>query len=325
MVCLLILIPFPSFYLTVLGLTTIILGLLEIGRTREYTPGLIAPGIALAVLSLKFFNFELIAYGIMIVGPIAAVLAYYLRSRRWEVGFGLLALSMLLLIVITSLDKRGLLTATVSGSVISLAVSAPRKYRPPAWLLFRSLVIALASLLIFNDHESLWLAYSPLIPGAVAIRTIGRVVLILLVPAALGLACLVEFLDKRRWAIASWIIVLVCLAEQGETTPTFDAAANRASIDRLASRIDRTRVTFYYHPGDGQPFFIHHLDAMWASLATGLPTVNGYSGHVPPSWLGFFRADFHPNIDISPILAEWERTYALPPDQVQWIARTGRK
>ena len=37
-----------------------------------------------------------------------------------------------------------------------------------------------------------------MIPGAVAIRAIGRVVLILLVPAALGLACLVEFLDQRR-------------------------------------------------------------------------------------------------------------------------------
>ena len=113
---------------------------------------------------------------------------------------------------------------------------------------------------------------------------IGRVVLILLVPAALGLACLVEFLDRRRWAIASWIVVLVCLAEQGVTTATFDAAANRASIEDLASRIDRSRVAFYYHPDDGQPFSIHHLDAMWASLATGVPTVNGYSGHVPRRW-----------------------------------------
>ena len=162
--------------------------------------------------------------------------------------------------------------------------------------------------MLFYHRDSLWLAYSGMIPGAVAIRAVGRVVLILLVPAALGLACLVEFLDRRRWAVASWIVVLVCLAEQGVTTETFDAAANRATIERLASRIDRGRIAFYYHPDDGQPFHRHHLDAMWASLATGVPTINGYSGHAPRSWHRFFQADFDPEVDMKGVLAEWEQT-----------------
>ena len=81
---------------------------------------------------------------------------------------------------------------------------------------------------------------------------------------------------------------MVCLAEQGVTTETFDAAANRATIESLASQIDRGRVAFYYHPVDDPPFSRHHLDAMWASLATGVPTVNGYSGHAPRSWHLFF-------------------------------------
>ena len=38
-VCLLLLIPFPNPYLMVLGLTTIILCLLEIGRLREHPRG----------------------------------------------------------------------------------------------------------------------------------------------------------------------------------------------------------------------------------------------------------------------------------------------
>ena len=72
----------------------------------------------------------------------------------------------------------------------------------------RAMLIALPFLTLFYDRDSLWLTYSGMIPGAVAIRAIGRVVLILLVPAALGLACLVEYLDRRRWAVASWIVVL---------------------------------------------------------------------------------------------------------------------
>ena len=36
-------------------------------------------------------------------------------------------------------------------------------------------------------------------------------------------------------------------------------------------------------------FIVHHLDAMWASLATGVPTINGYSGHAPVPGNGFFR------------------------------------
>ena len=144
------------------------------------------------------------------------------------------------------------------------------------------MLIALAFLVIFYDQDSLWLAYSGMIPGAVAIRAIGRVVLILLVPAALGLACLVEFLDQRRLAIASWIVALVCLAEQGVTDRDL-RRGGEPGVDRHASRAGSTEVgsRSIIIPIDDLPFFRHHLDAMWASLATGVPTVNGYSGHAP--------------------------------------------
>ena len=29
---------------------------------------------------------------------------------------------------------------------------------------------------------------------------------------------------------------------------------------------------------------VMHLDAAWAALASGVPTVNGYSGAAPPAW-----------------------------------------
>ena len=92
----------------------------------------------------------------------------------------------------------------LAAAPISVALTAPQRYRPPSWMLFRAMLIALPFLALFYGRDSLWLSYNEMIPGGVAIRAIGRVVLILLVPAALGLACLVQYLDQRRVAILSW-------------------------------------------------------------------------------------------------------------------------
>ena len=309
----------PNPFLIVLALVTIVLCVLEINRTRGHARGLIAPGIALGAISLKLFGLYLILNGLMLVAPAVVLVAYYRWPRRWEIGFSYLAFLMLFLIVITYLNPPGMLIGALAVTPIALAASAPQRYRPPAWLLFRAMLIALPVMVLLYGRDSIWLSYSEMIPGAVAIRAFGRVVLILLVPAALGLACLVEFVEKRRSAIASWAVVLLCLAEQGTTTETFDAAANRATIEALASRIDLGQVAFYYHPVDGRPFFIHHLDAMWASLSTGVPTVNGYSGHSPNSWNLFFDADVDPEADIEAALADWEQSQGLLPNHVQWI------
>jgi hypothetical protein len=306
-------------YWIVLGLLTIIFCILEIGRTRGRLCAQIVPGIAAIVLSLWAFGPELIVHGIILVAPAAGLLVYYCRSRRMEVGLASLAFLILLLTVIAFLDQPCVLRVALAAGAIALAASALRRHRPPAGLTLRALLIALPFVALFYHHDSLWLGYSAMIPGAIAIRSVGRVVLVLLVPAALGLACLVEILQQRRLAILSWIVVLVCLAEQAVTTDTFDAAANRTSIDSLARRIDSGQVAFYYHPVNGLPFHRYHLDAMWASLATGAPTVNGYSGHSPRSWNSLFRLDVDPEVDIKRTLADWERSHGFLPNSIQWI------
>ena len=58
---------------------------------------------------------------------------------------------------------------------------------------------------------------------------------------------------------------------------------------------------------------------MWASLATGVPTVNGYSGHSPHSWHRFFTLDIDPEVDVEDVLADWEQSQGLLPNHVQWI------
>jgi len=81
--------------------------------------------------------------------------------------------------------------------------------------------------------NSLWLAVSPHIPGSGAIRIPSRVVLVLLVPAAFGLAFLLERLDHGRWSVTAWCLALICLVEQTGTTETFDRDVSRRWIAKV--------------------------------------------------------------------------------------------
>ena len=195
----------------------------------------------------------------------------------------------------------------------------PRRLRPPPWLLVRALIVAMVLVVWFYDQDSLWLSFYDKIPGGIGIRAVGRVVLILLIPAALGLAALLQFLVQKQWTLAAWIVVLVCMLEQGATTESFDAAANRATIAGVVQQVAPGREAFYYRPRPHQGWYIYHLDAMWASLVTGVPTINGYSGHYPPGWDGFFAVDFQSTLDPRDVLAQWERAHGLPPERIQSI------
>jgi hypothetical protein len=314
------LVRLPTSYLELLGLVTIVLCSLEIYRRRGHPQTQIVAGIGLLALSLSAFGLPVIVHGLIIIAPVAGLLAYYYRWNWRDVGLGALAALVAFSLVITLLDRPGMLVSVLAVTPASLAVSAPRRFRPPAWLMRQGLLIALPLLTLFLHCDSLWLGYYRLIPGAIAIRAVGRVVLIMLIPMALGLTCLVWLLERKRWALAGGIVALACLAEQAVTTDTFDAAANRATVAGIARRVDRGKVAFYYRPCDdpsGYPY--DHLDAMWASLESGVPTINGYSGYAPREWEGFFLAEYKPEIEVEDILADWERTQGLPPDRVQFI------
>ena len=150
-------------------------------------------------------------------------------------------------------------------------------------------------------------------------RAIGRVALVLLIPAGLGLASVVERLTRRGKIIAGCTVALACLLEQGVTTETFDAAANRRTIAGVARQVDRGKLAFYYHPCEPQPFHDYQIDAMWASLVTGVPTINGSSGYAPPDWVDFFNVDKDPPAEVEDVLAKWEKEHGLAPDRIQWI------
>lgn len=133
---------------------------------------------------------------------------------------------------------------------------------------------------------SLWRAVYEVVPGATAIRAVGRLAVVGLLPLALCLALAWQRLeDSRRWR--AWLLPLAALVvlEQVQTPETYRRGPVRATVARLAQRIPPDCAVFFYSSDDPGAMPHHvHLEAMWASMATGIPTINGYSGGAPPDW-----------------------------------------
>jgi len=316
---LLVLLPFPNTYLQILILSAMTYCSLELVRTKGRPDSQVVPGIALVLFCLEVFSVEALLIAACLVAPVAALIAYYWSARRYDVGLGAALLVVFLTASITYLDNLRVYLGTMAALAGALSLSAPRRLRPPPGFLVRALIVAMVLVELFYAHDSLWLRYHDKIPGGIGIRAVGRIVLILLIPAALGLASLLQSLLQRQWTLAVAIVLLVCMLEQGVTTESYDAAANRATIAEVARQVAPGREAFYYRPQAQTAWFAYQLDAMWASILTGVPTINGYSGYFPPGWEGFLAIDAESKRTPRDVLDQWVREQGLSPERVQSI------
>jgi hypothetical protein len=159
-----------------------------------------------------------------------------------------------------------------------------------------------------------WNLVSAVVPGAAAIRAVPRVGLVILVAWAAGLALAVDGTALRRpWAALA--LALLCLLEQGVSLVHFRPAEERARVDRLAATVAPSCTAFVYTPApDGWPPWRSQMDAVWATDAARVPTLNGYSGNAPPGWklddcLVRGPAD-RQRLDAA--VEEWIRRWAIP-------------
>jgi hypothetical protein len=171
--------------------------------------------------------------------------------------------------------------------------------------------------------KSLYAWVFPLLPAAGAVRAPGRVVLLLLIPAGVGLACLARRpVAWWRWP-AGWVVLVgvVCWLEQGRLVPSFAKAESRARIEAVAGRVPRGAEAFFVwrRVTGPQPMECQtQLDAMWAQIESGVPTVNGYSSMGPPGWeLG--HNELRPGEDVRGLkkaLGAWLRDNDVPSGRV---------
>jgi hypothetical protein len=282
-------------------------------RLRRALMMLIALGL---VLSL--FSPVVAIAGAGVWGLTAGTAAVFgLRPYR---RVGLVALIGFLLVACLSSFRghpEGLIAA---GSVpLLISVIRPGRLRLSADTLFAVLFFALLAAAAYRDTDTGWYFLHLYAPGASAVRALGRVVLVMLFAWAIGLGLFVDAMVKRRRPIAATLVTLVCLLEQGMTTPSYDKQLHRTTIAALARRIDRRDAAFFYSPHSAAP---KHLDAMWAGLESGVPTINGYSGNMPRGWGPLEYAmiqDECAYLCLESSLRRWVREHGLPLNRIGWI------
>lgn len=176
------------------------------------------------------------------------------------------------------------------------------------------LLVGTALLLLTTDFgggASLWRTVAGVVPGGAAIRAVSRVALVLLVPAAIGLAAWLE--GRSRRAVA--VLVPLMALEQTYAPATHSRTAAREDVARVVAAVPPTCGSFYViadGPGAG-PSLVRQMDAVLAQLETGIPTVNGYSGNLPPGY-----GSLHENVARDP--ADFDR---IRSELVAWELRNG--
>jgi hypothetical protein len=182
-----------------------------------------------------------------------------------------------------------------------------------------------------------WRAVYAIVPGAAALRAVSRIGMAIVLPIALGVALLIDQLTggephaqrlpraEERWAavtksLLAAIILVAVFLEQGQQLPSYGKLAARARTTRVANAVGPQCAAFLSTIiGGKEDPWRYHVDAMWASMQLGTPTINGYSGNQPPGWK-FYDIRIHPGDGtLIPTMAEveeWAARWRLNPNTI---------
>jgi hypothetical protein len=131
---------------------------------------------------------------------------------------------------------------------------------------------------------SLWSFIYRILPGGGAIRAVSRIVLLQLLPLGVAAAWAATWLEARAGrAVAALLVLLVVFENSGLARYNFAVREHDARVSRIRSELAGKTCSSFFVSGTDEPYKIQ-LDAMWASLQSRIPTINGYSGNEPPRW-----------------------------------------
>ena len=146
-------------------------------------------------------------------------------------------------------------------------------------------------LMLRYDDTSAWKVIYALVPGASALRAVFRLQTVLALPlitvAAIGLSSVWKHSGSSklgRFALVA--IVGFLLVEQfNPAMLLFDAHAETVRLSRVQPPPSYCQ-SFFVAEGTGANRAAHtsNLEAVVLALRFALPTLNGYSGSVPPNW-----------------------------------------
>jgi hypothetical protein len=273
-------------------------------------------------LTLWLFAPVALAYGAAL-GALAGCAAAVAGVRPWARA-GLIGLAVLL--GFAALTGYGYRPAVLRVAALALLFHALARDAPallPARKSVGMLVLALFASLVYQRDDTAWTFVTAHVPGAAALYAVSRMGMMLLVVWSIGLGLFLEMLATRGRTVLALGALLVCLLEQGVTTPAFDKQEHRRAVSELAARVDRSDAAFFYSPHHALlPPWKYHIDAMWASLESGVPTINGYSGNKPRGWEPLSDPSIEQECDylcLAVLLGRWMAAQGLERGRVGWV------
>ncbi|MBK7857026.1 MAG: hypothetical protein IPJ65_00120 [Archangiaceae bacterium] len=178
-------------------------------------------------------------------------------------------------------------------------------------------VLVLATL--YRGRVSPWQGVMAVVPGANGIRAVARIGLSMAFPAAIAVACF-----AARTRRLGWLVVLFCVAEQLQQLPNaYSKEQVRADVAHVAHGVRGGCRAFFYAPRDQEKYDEKtQLDAMWASLWVGVPTVNGYSSHFPRGWqlMDHGVDDDGDVLRLTEALGQWAQSRQVSPADICWVS-----
>lgn len=191
-----------------------------------------------------------------------------------------------------------LLLAALAGCVRALtARDGPVMTR----ILWQSLALASLLSLLLVMWMPAWRLVYVAVPGARALRDIGRFLLVLMLPATLlalyGLEGLLARLPRARLPLLAILVPLLLVEEWASGVPVMLDAGTAARLMRHVGPTPAACRSFYVTgrapapgPLDTAPLtpieaiYRQNVDAMLVAVLTGVPTINGFSTFTPPDW-----------------------------------------
>ncbi|MDH5654755.1 MAG: hypothetical protein OEZ34_02530, partial [Spirochaetia bacterium] len=202
----------------------------------------------------------------------------YLKTGMSTVLFsGLISLTVPLIIIFKSVFLR--FTGKLSNSEFDFF---------QLFLLILSILVVSVffSFLRFGDF-SLWYFVYHTLPGADAIRAVSRIIAVLIFPSAILTAALVDRIRAIPAAgiYLSWLLSFMVVIENSHFyNYTYSKNDHRFLVAEIENRLTNSGCSVFHYRNPKYVSLFSDVDAMWASLRTGIPTVNGYSGGIPPGW-----------------------------------------
>jgi hypothetical protein len=193
--------------------------------------------------------------------------------------------------------------------------------RRTPWVRVVTFVIlaAFAFTTVFAAKVYLFRVWYYAVPGIQAIRVMARFWILLAIPAGIAVAAATEAIRRRAGMPVAVVLALLCCAEQLTATASYDVEMYRARIAAITEKLDPSESgPFFVAAAPGEEPYLSQLDAMWAGLEAGRPTVNGYSGNFPPGY-ELYESNAP---DWQERLAAWEQA-RLPAEKVAVIDGEG--